>query len=167
MSKSFPGTPIRGSDWEKDALAFRRHSADLKYGWDAGAAISVFLEGLKEGKILGRRCNRCMRILVPPRSFCEKCFRPTDEWVELKDTGKINTYSVSYVNKDASRRDTPLVVAVIEIDGASPGMGILHIVGEVEPSRVHVGMRVKAVWKPKEQRVGAITDIEYFKPMEV
>jgi len=26
-------------------------------------------------------------------------------------------------------------------------------------------MRVKAVWKPPEQREGAITDIKYFKPI--
>lgn len=165
--KGFPGTPIKGSDWERDAFYLRRYSADLKYAWDAGASVSVFLEGLKNGRILGRRCNRCMRILVPPRSFCEKCFRPTDEWVEVKDTGRVNTYSISYVNNDATRRETPLVVAVIELDGASPGMGILHVLGEVEPSRVHVDMKVKAVWKPREERVGAITDIKYFKPIEV
>jgi len=161
-----PGTPISGTDWEKESFYFRRYSADLKYSWDAGVAVSFFLEGLKDGKIFGRRCNRCMRILVPPRAFCEKCFRPTDEWVEVKDTGRVNTYSVSYVNNDASRRDTPLVVAVVEIDGASPGMGFLHVLGEVEPSRVSVGMRVKAVWRPREERVGAITDIKYFKPLE-
>jgi len=27
-------------------------------------------------------------------------------------------------------------------------------------------MRVQAVWKPAEERVGAITDILYFRPLE-
>jgi len=165
--KTLPGTPITGTEWENDVYSFRKHSVQLRYAWDAGSAVSGFLEGLKEGRILGRRCNRCMRVLVPPRAFCERCFRSTDEWVEVKDTGKINTYSVSYVNNDASRRDKPLIVAVIEIDGASPGMGFLHVLGEVEPSKVHVDMKVKAVWKPRDERVGAITDIKYFKPLEV
>jgi len=31
---------------------------------------------------------------------------------------------------------------------------------------VKFGMKVKAVWKPKEERVGAITDIKYFKPLK-
>ncbi len=159
------GTPISGADWEKEAYAFRKHSVDLRYAWDAGAAVSGFLEGLRRGRILGRRCNRCMRVLVPPRMFCEKCFRTTDEWVEVKDTGRVNTYSVSYVNNDASRRDKPLIVAVIEMDGASEGMGFLHVLGEVEPADVHVGMRVKAVWRKEADRVGAITDIAYFKPL--
>ncbi|MEM0121290.1 MAG: Zn-ribbon domain-containing OB-fold protein [Thermoprotei archaeon] len=166
MDEKLPGTPIRGNEWESETYSFRHHSAVLKYAWDAGFAVSGFLEGLKDGRILGRRCNRCGRILVPPRAFCEKCFRPTDEWVEVRDTGKINTYSVSYVNNDASRRMEPLIIAVIEIDGASPGMGFLHVLGEVEPTNVRVGMGVKAVWKPKDERVGAITDIKYFKPLE-
>ena len=47
------------------------------------------------------------------------------------------TYSVAYVNSDASRRKEPIIVAVVEIDGASPLMGILHILGEVEPDEGH------------------------------
>jgi len=98
--------------------------------------------------------------------YCEQCFRPTDEWVRLGETGTVITYSVSYVNFDASRREEPIVVAVIEVDGASSLMGILHLLGEVEPNDVTVGMRVKAVWKEKEDRMGAITDIRYFKPLQ-
>ncbi|MEK7806506.1 MAG: DNA-binding protein, partial [Chloroflexota bacterium] len=79
--------------------------------------------------------------------------------------------SVSYVNWDASRRRTPEVPAVVEIDGASPGMGILHLIGEAGDSleeitaRLKLGTPVQAVWKPAEEREGAITDIRYFKPI--
>jgi hypothetical protein len=41
----------------------------------------------------------------------------------------------------------------------------MHMLGEVDPDTLEVGMRVQAVWKPTEQRVGAITDIAYFKPL--
>jgi len=53
---------------------------------------------------------------------------------------------------------------VIEIDGASKDMGIMHMLGEVEPDDIKIGMKVKAVWKPAAERTGAITDILYFKP---
>jgi uncharacterized OB-fold protein len=43
-------------------------------------------------------------------------------------------------------------------------MGILHLLSEVDPKEVKIGMKVKAVWKPAEEREGAITDIKYFKP---
>jgi uncharacterized protein len=141
------------------------------YAWDTGVAIGKYLEGLKQGKILGVRCSGCRRTVVPPRAFCELCFRPVNDWVELSDTGKINTYSVSYVNWDATRRQTPEVPAVIEIDGASPGIGILHLMGEVGDTLeeiaalLRVGMPVQAVWKPPQEREGAITDIRYFRPI--
>src|SRR2546428_12865363 len=97
--------------------------------------------------------------------YCERCFRPTDEWVHIKDTGTINTYSISHVGTDARRLKTPILVAVVDLDGATPGMGILHNLGEVEPSKIKVGMRVRAVWKSSSERQGAITDIRYFKPI--
>ena len=42
----------------------------------------------------------------------------------------------------------------------------MHLLGEVEPDEVKIGMKVQAVWKPAKERVGAITDILYFKPVE-
>jgi uncharacterized OB-fold protein len=44
--------------------------------------------------------------------------------------------------------------------------GIMHLLGEVDPQKVKIGMRVQAVWKPPKEREGAITDILYFKPIE-
>jgi uncharacterized OB-fold protein len=137
-----------------------------KYSWAAGVAISRFLIELKEGRIFARKCHKCERILVPPRMYCEQCYRPTDEWVQVKDTGTINTFSISHVGTDARRLKTPILVAVIDIDGASPGMGILHNLGEVEPTKITVGMKVEAVWKRPEEREGSIMDIRYFRPMD-
>jgi uncharacterized OB-fold protein len=68
--------------------------------------------------------------------------------------------------------EVPEVPAVIALDGASPGMGILHKIGEVGQTmdeilrRVQVGLRVQAVWKPPHEREGAITDILYFRPVQ-
>jgi hypothetical protein len=85
----------------------------------------------------------------------------------VEDTGTINTWSASYVAGDASRIKDPILVAVIDMDGASKGMGLLHLLGEIEDwKQIKFGMRVKAVWKPPEERTGAITDIKYFKPIK-
>ena len=72
---------------------------------------------------------------------------------------------LEYLTADATRRDEPLLPAVIELDGASPGMGILHMLDEVEPGDIEIGMKVEAVWKPEAERQGAITDILYFRPL--
>jgi acetyl-CoA C-acetyltransferase len=138
---------------------------DPKYSWDAGVAISRFLDGLKEGKILARECRRCGRVLVPPRMFCEHDFRPTDAWVEVPDTGVIETFSIAHVSWDMRDLDTPDIPAVIRIDRTSEG-GLLHKIGGVDPESVSIGMRVRAVWKDEAERTGSILDIDHFAPVE-
>lgn len=161
---SYRGVEVSGEEMKAGRYLFADYETSLGYSWSSGIAIGRFLSGLKDAELWGRKCDNCKRVLVPPRMYCEACFRPTDRWIRLRDTGRVNTYSISYVNADASRREEPIIVAVIEIDGASRGMGILHLMGEIEPADVKVGMPVVAVWKASAERKGAITDIMYFKP---
>jgi len=161
---NYPGVEITPDDVKSNRYLMTLYQTDLRYAWSSGVATSRFLKGLKAAQIWGRRCNRCRRVMVPPRMYCERCYRPTDRWVRLRDTGKVVTYSVAYVNFDASRREVPILVAVVEIEGASPLMGILHLLGEVEADEIKIGMPVRAVWKQEGERTGAITDIKYFKP---
>jgi len=160
----YRGVEVGPRDLEEGRVLLVQHRVAPSYEWACGEALSFFLSKLKEAEIWGTRCRRCDRTLLPPRIFCELCFRRVDEWVKLKDTGVVRTFSFSYINTDASRRKEPQIVAVVEIDGASRGMGLLHLLGEVEMDRVRVGLPVKAVWRPPASRLGAITDIEYFKP---
>jgi len=160
----YPGVEITPEEVKAGRYLMTSYQTTLGYSWSSGVAMGRFLRGLKDGELWGRECDGCGRRMVPPRMYCEQCFRPTDRWVKLHDRGKVVTYSVAYVNFDASRRRDPILVAVVEIDGASPMMGILHLLGEVRPEKVRVGMRVRAVWKKSSERTGAITDIRYFRP---
>ncbi len=163
---NYPGHEITPEESKEAKYLYVKYKFEPRYSWAAGVAISRFLDELKDGRIIARKCHGCNRILVPPRMYCEQCYRPTDGWVQIKDTGTINTFSISHVGTDARRLKTPILVAVIDLDGASQGMGILHTLGEVEPSKISIGMKVKAVWKPADKREGSITDIQYFKPIE-
>lgn len=162
-------TKIKMADIEKRKVLSFYDKPNLKYAWDNGVSIGRYLAELKNGRIIGKKCNVCKRVLVPPRLFCEICWRPTDEWTFVEDTGTILTFVVSHVNWDASRVEkgkryhTP---AVIELDGAGKDQGILHLIDDIEPYDIKIGMRVKAVWRAPEERIGAITDIKYFKVMD-
>lgn len=162
----YPGTPLSENDFDEQNILFVHDELRAEYAWDTGEAIGKYLAGLKEGVIYGARCRTCRKVVVPPRTVCEWCFRPMGEFVPLEDTGTVNTFSLCYVTWDVQRIKDPEMPAVIEIDGAAPLHGIMHKLGEVEPDDVHIGMRVQAVWKPAEEREGAITDILYFKPIE-
>ena len=165
------GTPLRDVHVQGGMVSLERWEPKLEYRWDTGVAIGRFLEGLREGKILGVRCDRCHRTVTPPRAFCEWCFKSMDAWVELADTGTINTFSICYITWDMQPLEVPQVPAVIEIDGTSPRVGFLHLIGALRAhtvdgirKEIRVGQRVRAVWKPAAERTGAITDILHFTP---
>lgn len=162
----FGGVGLKQEDFENKKVLFVKGGPKAEYAWDCGIAIGRYLRELKKGRIIGIKCDRCKRIVVPPRIFCEKCFKPMSDWVNLSDTGIVNTFSLCYVTWDMRRIEKPLIPAVIEIDGASKGMGIMHLLDEVEPKDVKIGMKVKACWKEQKEREGSILDIKYFKPEE-
>jgi uncharacterized OB-fold protein len=160
-----PGTPLSDAAIHRGDALTQEWPSSLRYAWDTGVAMGRFLSELKAGRIVGRRCERCQRVLVPPRMFCERCFRPTTAWQYVEDSGTISTFSESYIRWDVSRVAEPILIAVVELDGASQG-GFLHFMGEVKPEDLRIGMKVKAVWKPPEERQGSILDIRYFRPFD-
>lgn len=163
---NYPGTSLSEKDIRDGKVLSRHDEMPGGYAWDTGIAIGRYLAGFKEGVILGSSCLHCRKTVVPPRTVCEWCFHPMDDFVPLQDTGTVNTYSLCYVTWDLKRIKEPETPAVIDLDGASPLHGILHKLGEVDPQQISIGMRVQAVWKPENEREGAITDILYFQPIE-
>lgn len=157
------GHPLNDKAFKEGHVLKVSWDPKASYHWDTGIAIGRYLEGLKRGHLTGVVCDHCKRTVIPPRLFCEVCFRPMSRFVKLPDTGVVNTYSVTYVRWDRVRMEAPIIPAVIDIDGTDPRVGILHLLGEVDPKELKIGMKVKAVWKGT--REGAITDIRYFKPI--
>jgi len=165
--KHYPGEALETKDIKEGKVPTEKFRPKAKFAWSTGVAMSRFLDELKNGKIIATTCNKCRRIMVPPRIYCEKCYEPTDGWTYIKDTGVINTFSVSFLAADATRLKEPIIVAIVNLHGASEGMGIIHRIEEVSDwKKVKIGMKVKAIWKPPKERTGAITDIKYFKPLE-
>lgn len=147
-----------------DGVLTVRHALASSYAWDAGLAIGGFLEGLLAGRILGRSCRSCGRVLVPPRMFCELCFLPTDGWVELPGAGTVTAFSVCRVSWDLAPLADPELPAVIQLGGAISAR-LLHRLGGVDPAGISVGMPVRAVWKPQSERTGSVLDIRYWAPV--
>ena len=141
---------------------------EIPYRHSAGKFATKFFKELKENKrIMGVKCPKCRKVLLPPRAFCERCFVPLEEWTEVSDTGTIQTFTICY-EKFTGLPDPPYAVLEIRLDGADTD--ILHLGGGVDLSdpekaieQIKVGARVKAKWR--KERTGSILDIEYFEPM--
>lgn len=167
MSKAieeFPGKVLSEEDIQEKAVLYAEWYPKFEYAYDCGIGYGRYLAEFKKGRIVGTRCKKCDRVLLPARYFCEWCWRPVDEWIFLRDTGVVNTFVISYTDWLARPSKEPGFPAMIEVDG-SGGVAIMGKLGEVTRDTVKIGMRVKAVWKPEEEREGSVTDIMYWKPI--
>lgn len=135
---------------------------ELDYTYAASAEESRFLRGLAEGKIRGQRCPVCQKVYVPPRGACPVDGVPTRDEVELPDRGTVTTFCIVNVPFLGQRITPPYVSAYILLDGAD--IPFLHLILGTDPSEVRMGMRVEAVWKPREEWTTSMENIDHFRP---
>ncbi len=134
----------------------------LKYDYAASAQESAFFRGLAEGKLLGQKCPQCNKVYVPPRGACPTDGVPTTDEVQVSDAGTVTTFCIVNVPFPGQRIKPPYVSAYVLLDGAD--IAFLHLILGVDASEVRMGMRVKAVWKPKDEWGTTIENISHFEP---
>ena len=134
----------------------------LNYTYAASPEESAFYRGLAEGRVLGQRCPTCAKVYVPPRSACPADGTPTTDEVELSQTGTVTTFCIVNVPFLGQRITPPYVSAYVLLDGAD--IAFLHLILDVPADQVRMGMRVEAVWKPREEWGTTIENISHFRP---
>jgi uncharacterized OB-fold protein len=134
----------------------------LAYDYAASPEESKFFRGLAEGRLLGQRCPKCQKVYVPPRGACPVDGVPTTDEVELPDHGIITTYCVVNVPFQGQQIPIPYVSAYVLLDGAD--IAFLHLILDIDAKDVRMGMRVEAVWKPREEWTTDLNNIKYFRP---
>jgi uncharacterized OB-fold protein len=134
----------------------------LEYDYAASPEESVFGRGLKEGRILAQACPVCHKVYVPPRGACPVDGVPTSEPKELPDTGIVTTFCIVNVPFLGQKIQPPYVSAYVLLDGAD--IAFLHLILGCDAHDVRMGMRVKAVWKPEDERTYSLENISHFEP---
>ena len=134
----------------------------LDYTYAASTEESRFYRGLAEGKIRGQRCPSCQKVYVPPRGACPVDGVPTTEEVELPDHGIVTTFCIVNVPFLGQRITPPYVSAYVLLEGAD--IAFLHLILGCDPSEVRMGMRVEAVWRPRDEWGTTIENIDHFRP---
>lgn len=134
----------------------------LEYTYEASPEESAFFRGLAEGRLLGQRCPACGKVYIPPRGACPVDGVPTAEEVELPDTGIVTTFCIVNVPFLGQKITPPYVSAYVLLDGAD--IAFLHLIQGIPADQVRMGMRVKAVWRPRDQWGTTVENIEHFEP---
>ena len=123
---------------------------------------SAYLRALAEGKIIGARTGKDGKVYFPPHGADPATGKPTTEFVELPDKGTVTTFAIINIPFAGQRIKPPYVAAYVLLDGAD--IPFLHLVTEIDASDVRMGMRVEAVWKPREEWGLGIDNIDHFRP---
>jgi uncharacterized protein len=133
----------------------------LQWKYTAGVAGDRFLRLLMQGKIQASYCKNCDKLYLPPKIFCRDCFVQLDVWKDVpEDGGSIYTFTnVSTKQPDGSKETETIVLVRFEgIEG-----GILGRLKTARDQKPKIGMKVKPTFKPKNSRIGDLSDIEYFE----
>jgi hypothetical protein len=146
----------------KEPIELIRTPIELAYTYSAGQSASRFLRGIAEGKLLGQKCPVDGRVYFPSRGSCPQHGMPfTGKTVELTDKGTLVTYAIVRVPSENIPLELPYISAQVLLDGADTVL--MHLL-KAKLEDVHMGMRVKATWRPKSEWSTSIGNILYFEP---
>ena len=134
----------------------------IYHRYTLGVAGERFFKALRdERQILVSPCTKCHDRLLPPKTYCERCFEETlGEWASLEGPGYLRSFTVLHRSLDEEPLDTPIVVGLISWNDVRGGL--IHRLEIADLSEVSLGMAVEPVWA--EERTGAMSDISHFRP---
>ncbi|ULE35180.1 Zn-ribbon domain-containing OB-fold protein [Mycobacterium sp. IDR2000157661] len=157
----------RGAETGLDPVTVQVTPSAIEIQHTASFPETVFLKALEEGKLLGARTKKGRngqpgKVYFPPKEADPATGLELDEFIELPDKGTVTTFAVINIPFAGQRIKPPYVAAYVLLDGSD--IPFLHLVTEIEAAEVRMGMRVEAVWKPREEWGLGIDNIDHFRP---
>lgn len=158
---------VPAEDDERDPVTMVVIPSNIEIQHTASLPESTFLRGLEQGKLLGARTAKGRdgapgKVYFPPKEADPATGLALDEFIELPDRGTVTTFAIINIPFAGQRIKPPYVAAYVLLDGAD--IPFLHLVTEIEATEVRMGMRVEAVWKPRDEWGLGIDNIDHFRP---
>jgi uncharacterized protein len=148
---------------DRDPVTMIVTGVNIEIQHSASHEESMFLRAMKEGRLVGARTGKDGKVYFPPHGADPATGQLTTEEVELPDKGIVTTFAIINIPFMGQKIKPPYVAAYILLDGAD--IPFLHLLLEVEPADVRMGMKVEAKWKPREEwGLTGVDNIEYFRP---
>ena len=147
---------------DKDPVTMLVVPTTIEIQHTASLPESTFLRALEEGKLVGSRTGSTGKVYFPAREADPGTGLATTEFVELPDKGTVTTFAIINIPYAGQRIKPPYVAAYVLLDGAD--IPFLHLILEIDAADVRMGMRVEAVWKPRDEWGLGIDNIDYFRP---
>ncbi|MEM2093626.1 MAG: Zn-ribbon domain-containing OB-fold protein [Candidatus Bathyarchaeia archaeon] len=108
------------------------------------ARTQRFWDGLKQGKILATKCEKCGTLYFPPVADCQKCLASNVEWVELSGEATVETFTYVAIRPSTFQQRQPYMIAIGKL---KEGVKALAWLTGISPEEAKIGMKVKLVAK--------------------
>ncbi len=161
LGEEFEPALAAGTD-DRDPVRMLVTPITLEIQHTASHPESAYLRALQDGKLLGARTGGDGKLYFPAREADPATGLALDNFVELPDKGTVTTFAIINIPFAGQRIKPPYVAAYVLLDGAD--IPFLHLVSDIEAHEVRMGLRVQAVWKPRDEWGPGIDNIEYFRP---
>lgn len=99
--------------------------------------FQTYSSALSKNQLLGLKCTGCNTITCPPKMTCESCAGTRLEIVELAGTGKITTFTTTYVAPLGREVEAPYTIVMVALD---EGPWIAGNLIDIDPSRADMGL---------------------------
>jgi len=109
---------------------------------DGLLTIGEFFAGVREGRLVVQRCERCGALAMPPKAICPECEGTRWGRVTLGGDGEVASYTVIRVAPARLTVEAPYVIAVVRM---AEGVSLLGRLLGVPHDQLAVGLPVRAV----------------------
>ena len=118
-----------------------------------------FWDGVKEGRLLIRKCAKCGRLQHPPSPMCPNC--GSLEWDVQESSGKGTVHSWILSHHPTQPDEAPRIVALVELD---EGIRLVSNLQDVEPDAVRNDMAVQVTFAELDAFDGGKVTLPQFRP---
>ncbi len=154
------GNPMSVGKKTEASGAVYTSEISLRYDYSLGEVAGVFMDGLREKKILAAHCTRSGLTYLPPRAYCERSFEKCDAWVEAGSEGVIEASTIVVKGYEGNRK-APMAIAFVRLDGVDSaianyveGLDLSDPNAAIE--HIQPGARVRVVFADRQE--GRVTD---------
>jgi uncharacterized OB-fold protein len=114
-----------------------------------------FWEGARRHELRIQHCTTCGKHQHYGRMLCSHCGADTLEWITASGNGTVYSYTVIRQNGVPPFNErVPFVVACVDLD--EDGARVIAAMPAIEPDDAHVGMRVRADFRPAGDDYGFV-----------
>jgi len=122
--------------------------------------VSDFAQYLKDGHLMGSRCNECGAQSFPPRADCDQCMSGNFEFFELSGKGKLHTFTKIVAAPTGFEDVAPYIVGVVDLDDG--GKAVAWFGESIAEDDIQIGMEVQVVPQIFEE----LEDIKVYYSLE-